>query len=246
MMNQYFFSADDFGYSPEINKAILLCLKNNDISTASLMANMEFTQEAIEIVKREGLENRIGLHFNLTEGKPLSDEIKKESKFCDIEGNFKATRKKRFFFLSESEKRAVRAELTAQLKILNEAGIKPVYIDSHNHIHEEFGIFRIVLSFSRKMNIPKIRKAKNIGTQTFTKKLYRQLINFQINAFDLARSSHFGSYIDYIAFMKTDRIKPQKTTEIMIHPFMNENNVLYDFFHNEPLMPIFNLISNLK
>ncbi len=245
-MKQYFFSADDFGYSPEINKAILLCLKNNDISTASLMANMEFTKEAIEIIRKEGLENRIGLHFNLTEGRPLSDDIKKESKFCDNEGNFNATRNERFIFLSKSEKKAVRKELMAQFKILNEAGIKPAFIDSHKHIHEEFGIFKLVLAFSREMNIPKIRKAKNIGEQTFAKKLYRQYINSQINTYSLARSSYFGSYIDYIACRKTNRIKHKKTTEIMIHPFLNEKNILYDFFHNEPLMPIFNQVNNLK
>ena len=74
-------NADDFGYSISINKAILEAFKNNIISTTTLLANMPGFDDACEIAQRENLTDKIGIHFNLSEGEPLTEPIKRIRKF---------------------------------------------------------------------------------------------------------------------------------------------------------------------
>jgi len=236
-MKEFFFNADDFGYSAEINAAIQTCFKCNFISTASLMVNMEYTSEAVGLIKKEGLELKTGLHFNLTEGKPLTDAIQKLPRFCNKEGDYITSRKSRFLFLSKAEKKAVKDELFAQIdKFKDGVGCAPIYIDSHNHIHEEWGIFKIVLHYAKSINC-KIRKTKNLGKQSPVNYIYRRIVNSIIDFHKLAHSSYFGSYDD---FKSEIRSKHQLIgiSEIMIHPKMNQDNSLFDFFTHEPILPL--------
>ena len=62
-------TADDFGYCPKRNEAIFKLLESGKISRTSLMVNVPvYSEEAAKMI-RNGFENRIGLHFNITEGK---------------------------------------------------------------------------------------------------------------------------------------------------------------------------------
>jgi glycosyltransferase involved in cell wall biosynthesis/predicted glycoside hydrolase/deacetylase ChbG (UPF0249 family) len=236
-MQEFFFNADDFGYSAEINAAIRDCFRNNYISTASLLVNMKYTSEAVGIIKEERLESKTGLHFNLTEGKPLTDAIQKLPRFCNKEGDFITSRKHRFLFLLKAEKKAVKDELLAQIdKFKAGVGCTPVYIDSHNHIHEEWGIFKIVLQYAKSANC-KIRKTKNLGKQTPVNYIYRKTLNFIIDYHKLAHSSYFGSYDDFKSEINSNH-HLAGISEIMIHPKMNQDNIIFDFFTHERLLPL--------
>ena len=64
--------ADDFGISMERNRGIIRALKSGVVTSTSVMANGDAAVEAIEMARANGLLGVVGLHLNLTEGRPLS------------------------------------------------------------------------------------------------------------------------------------------------------------------------------
>src|SRR5207253_5580574 len=84
----------------------------------------------------------IGLHFNLTEGKPLSREYKK------IQGDtFQPLYKVMMLaFMRSLSQPAIEAELHAQLDRFEEQmGYLPDHIDGHQHIHQ-FPVIRSAIA----------------------------------------------------------------------------------------------------
>ena len=87
MKNKLIINADDFGISHEVNEAITLCFNKNYINQTTIMVNMPYVDEAVELSKDNGFSDRVGLHLNLVEGKPLTERIR-DTIFCDEHGMF--------------------------------------------------------------------------------------------------------------------------------------------------------------
>ena len=68
-------NADDFGFSKSINNGIIDAYKEGLISSTTIMINMPYTCDAISKWKENSLLG-IGLHINLTQGSPISDDVK--------------------------------------------------------------------------------------------------------------------------------------------------------------------------
>ncbi|KAK3083606.1 hypothetical protein FSP39_000192 [Pinctada imbricata] len=127
-------NADDLGYSVERDKGIIECYKSGVVTSASLMVNGESAQFASHAAKEAGF--KIGLHFNITEGKPLSNESEVKS-LLNHNGSFIS---KGELFQRASEKivdlRKVRLELERQIERFEELmGYLPVHVDGHQHCH---------------------------------------------------------------------------------------------------------------
>jgi len=75
MPHQVIVNADDFGLSPCENAVILGAFQAGLISSATAMANMPAFDAACVMAQHPLLKGRIGLHFNLTYGRPLSQGI---------------------------------------------------------------------------------------------------------------------------------------------------------------------------
>ncbi|MBO5102478.1 MAG: ChbG/HpnK family deacetylase, partial [Clostridia bacterium] len=50
-------NADDFGLSPSVNKGIVEAFQQGIISSATMMMNTPYTDEAIELAKKHNLKN---------------------------------------------------------------------------------------------------------------------------------------------------------------------------------------------
>src|SRR4051794_35950963 len=70
---QSIINADDFGCNSNFNAAIVSCFEKNLINSTTIMVNMEGFEEAVKLASIHGLKNSIGLHVNLTGGRPLTD-----------------------------------------------------------------------------------------------------------------------------------------------------------------------------
>ena len=57
-------TADDFGYSPNINRAIIDCNEQKRVTELSLMVDCYGTDEAVRYIKENEVKN-VGLHFSL-------------------------------------------------------------------------------------------------------------------------------------------------------------------------------------
>ena len=210
-------NADDFGESTSVNQAILKCFNKDLISSATLICNMPGFEEACEIIKSEKLDEKIGIHFNLSEGNPLTEKIKKQKKFINEDGcmykSFKG------FTLNGEEKIAVYGELIAQLEKCIQQGINPTHIDSHHHMHHFWGIGRVIVTIANQYQVPAIRLRFNWGKLKYRKLLYSKLYNLFLTNNNKAKTKYFCE----IRSVTRELINKKVPIEVMVHPVLDEN-----------------------
>ena len=226
-------NADDFGKSKEINLAIMEAMDLNLCKDTTLLVNFEDSLHAAELAIQKNSKNNVGVHLNLAEGYPLTDDIKKEKLFCNDDGLFHYKKDKRILRLTTSEKKAIYIELRSQINLCRKYGIPISHADSHGHIHEEPGMLKIIMNIVKQEKIPFLRIAQNLAKSSSYKALYRNFCNSYISLNNLAASKYFGSTSDY--YIAKDRLKPNSVVELMIHPGTIIDNQIYDVYSKENL-----------
>ena len=232
-MRNIIINADDFGKSKDINSAIIALMDLNLCMDTTLLVNFEESEHAANMALSKNKENHVGIHFNLTEGCPLTEAIKKERRFCTDEGLFHYKKKKRIISLSKSEKKAVYEELVSQIRLCRSFGIPISHADSHNHIHEEPGLIQLFLEILKMEKIPYLRLTNNMGKTSFLNNLYRRSYNTILSCNKLAGSDYFGSTSNFKNYK--DKIGANSVIELMIHPGQIFDSEIYDVYSNENL-----------
>jgi hopanoid biosynthesis associated protein HpnK len=157
MTRKVIINADDFGLCRGVNEAVAKAHTEGVLTSSTIMVNMPCADQAVELAK--SLPNLgVGVHLNLTEGCPVSENIQVKP-LCDPQRGL-AFGAERLCFLSLFSKKvrvAIKTELSAQVEWLMNNGIKPTHLDSHKHIHTFPSIFPIVLELARRFDIPAIR-----------------------------------------------------------------------------------------
>lgn len=149
-MKQLIVNADDFGLAPSVNKAIIDCYRRRNVTSATMMVNMPGAEDAARLAKENpGL--GVGLHFSLTEGRPLS----RCPSLVDERGRFfergKLLRRIAFGAVAAAD---IEAEFAAQLEKAKALGVKLTHVDSHQHLHMSPWIFRLVYPLLEKEGVP--------------------------------------------------------------------------------------------
>ena len=214
MPRQVIVNADDFGLSPNENAVILGAFQAGVISSATAMANMPAFEAACAMARLPLLEGRIGLHFNLTYGRPLSRAIVERRTFCDSHGVFDLNLPRHSLWLSREDREAVQEELQAQWQRCVDHGVRPSHLDSHQHVHNIWPIGEIVARFAAHQGVP-VRLARNLGQNlSLPKRLFKGLLNRRLQG--LA-----GVTADYVCTPVDLRNAPAPTDgvlEIVAHP----------------------------
>lgn len=150
-------NADDFGLCDGVNKAVAQAHTDGVLTSATIMANMSAAHEAVKIAKKLPTLG-IGVHLNLTEGRPLSKDTSID-RLLDADGQFACSPAKLSLFSLAGHKirEAIRAELAAQIQWVIDNGLKPTHLDSHKHIHTFPQLFSIVCQLAGRFQIPAIR-----------------------------------------------------------------------------------------
>ena len=101
------------------------------------MANMPGFEEACHLARQFGLEARIGIHLNLSEGRPLAPRITRCPRFCDEVGAFR--KRHRVLSLSPYEREAVEEEFQAQVQACLRLEIRSgvTELESHRFISKK-------------------------------------------------------------------------------------------------------------
>jgi chitin disaccharide deacetylase len=216
-------NADDFGISADANKAIVQAFEGNRISSTTLMANMPAFDEACDVVHRAGLVGKVGVHVNLTEGRPMSKPILGCPRFCDPTGQFRS--RQTHLWLSRKEMLAVETEIDAQIGACVDRGISPTHLDSHHHVHTEWAIGAIVIAVARRYGLKAIRLTRNCGSGIgFTSKLYKWAYNYRLKRSGLAKTQYFGSIRD----VETILADGSADIEVMVHLTAERRSVHVD------------------
>jgi predicted glycoside hydrolase/deacetylase ChbG (UPF0249 family) len=146
-------NADDFGITKGVNKAIFELVDAGVVTSTSVMSNMPYFEDIIKLKNTIG----IGVHLNLTTGKPLNN-VKMVSSLVSENGEFfeLSTLLKRIWH-GQISKKAVEFELNAQIQQLFDLGIHPDHIDSHESILKYPFIIRIVKEIAKTYDIFAVR-----------------------------------------------------------------------------------------
>ena len=148
-------NADDFGLSAGVNRGILEAYAAGVVSSVSVLVNAPGWTDAVQRLRDLGPGPGVGLHVNLTMGRPVSWG----GGLCDA-------RSGRFHTLPALVARAlagrldpgdVAIECAAQLARLRTAGLVVTHLDSHRHVHVLPGVWGAVVEAARAAGVPVVR-----------------------------------------------------------------------------------------
>ena len=150
-------NADDFGLSKSISDGIIEGINGGYITSTTIMSNMEYAEYAIKQALKYNI-NCIGLHINLTVGKPIIP-------------NNNITQDNGIFYYNkdqiENEKLTYEDaynEIMAQIQKVIEYSngkIKIDHLDFHHHLVDNENIKKAAIDIARKLNIPIRNHNKN-------------------------------------------------------------------------------------
>ncbi|HKO16854.1 MAG TPA: ChbG/HpnK family deacetylase [Gemmatimonadaceae bacterium] len=126
-------NADDFGLSDGVNRGILEAFEAGALRSASVMVGMPAFAEAARAARAAGDALGTGLHFTLTNGRPLT---RCPSLVDASTGEFVSIRRLALRALSgRVQRREVEAECDAQIARCRAAGLRITHLDGHQHAH---------------------------------------------------------------------------------------------------------------
>jgi chitin disaccharide deacetylase len=215
--------ADDFGLDTPTTNGILQAFDEGLISATSLLANMPGFDEAVAAAHDRRLHGAVGVHLNLSEGKSLTDPVRRCPRLAHRDGAFCWThhfvRK-----LERDEVYAVATEWRAQIERIVAAGIRPAHLDSHHHTHTSWPFGAIAMAVAREFEIPTIRLSRTFSATPPKPhiKLYKLLYNGRLRRRGFSRMAHFGDVRDVPRALPFAR----GPIEVMTHPRLAENGDL--------------------
>lgn len=226
-------NADDFGASAAANAAIVACMTGGLVTNTTAMANMPAFEEACQLARDHRFVERVGVHMNLSEGIPLTDPIRKNRRFCDAEGRF-AYRRTGILF-SSFDRECVVTEIGAQIARCKEYGLSPVHADSHQHVHTNLALFRLLEPALRAYGIRRVRISANMHDVDPVRHAYKTLFARYVSYRGFATSHSFG---DITAFGKLAQDRLRGSCEVMVHPIVSAQGELVDATARYPLRPV--------
>jgi len=229
-------NADDFGISENVNQTILKLHRQGIVSSATIIANSNCFESAVEISKSNP-DLDIGAHlcldgpFNIGSGYhtlmdnttgqfyPKNEVIKKIKKFA----------------LDESE---IFREYCLQIEKILNCGISVSHLDHHHHLHLYFPVLKMVVKVARKYNIAYIRPQILYlhSNKSHLNSLYRRIHHGYLNSKSSTIDGYFMPAIDPDSKFEENLSRlnellsiKNRIIEIMLHP-VNDNDPETRFF----------------
>jgi chitin disaccharide deacetylase len=150
-------NADDFGLTPGVNRAIVQAHSRGIVTSSTMMANGTAFEDAVRMAQTVP-DLGIGCHVVLIDGKPVTNGkdlpsiTSQQSGVTHFRDGLKSFAVRALAGRLDSEE--IEAEVTAQIRKLQLAGITVSHVDTHKHTH----LYPVVLR-------PLLRAAKDCGVR---------------------------------------------------------------------------------
>lgn len=198
-------NADDFGLTDGVSRGILEAGARGIVTSTTLLVNRTIDPETLEALDASGI--GVGLHLNLTLGRPVTDPRRVPS-LVDDDGRF----------VKDPRAAAARAKIDeARIELGNQIdafrglmGRFPTHLDSHHHVGVHEPILGLVLDFARAISAPVRTQDAALGGKA--------------RALGVATTDHFEGDAAGEAYWSADRVLEHLralrpgVTEFMTHP----------------------------
>jgi len=221
-------NADDLGLSAAVNAGILEAHAAGSVTSASMMVHCAGWEDA---VRRGGATPslRVGLHFNLLVGAPLTGAPSLSDRRTGRYPSLQALVAKSLAGSLDADE--IAAECESQLDALSAAGFTVTHIDSHRHTHALPRIHRAVARVAARRRLPLRRPVESVRwfPGDLAGQVHRALVSgsWYVSALGAPGTRAADSFIGIclqggdgfagrIAFV-LDHL-PAGTTELIVHP----------------------------
>jgi predicted glycoside hydrolase/deacetylase ChbG (UPF0249 family) len=211
MTRRLIVNADDFGLAPGVSAGILAAHRHGIVSSTTLLATVAVDAESMRALCDSGL--GVGLHVNLTLGRPLSGG----RSLVDGDGRF----------VRDARHAAARAnavdverEVAAQIeKFESIAKRLPTHLDTHHHVGLLVPVAEVVIDAARRLGVPV--RSQNSEART------------RARSAGLRTPDHFfgesgpGAYWSLSRTLAHLRELPSGVSEFMTHPGWLDDTLSY-------------------
>jgi len=159
-MKQLIVNGDDFGIAPGVNRAIVHAHREGILCSTTMLANGGAFDEAVAAAK-ENPRLGVGVHLNLTQGRPLSDP-RTLGALLNAGGEFLGHAEPLYFrmLLGRVPESAVEQEFRAQIERVRDAGLHPTHLDGHQHVHMWPPVFHVTARLAAEYGLAGVRCAR--------------------------------------------------------------------------------------
>lgn len=233
-------NADDLGRNPEVNDAIAAMFADGLITSATLMANAPYLEDAIRKIPA-AFRRSLGVHLNITEFRPLTEHPGWQG-WVDDQGCFSlgAFRNKP---LTSRLKEAIAAEWTAQINRVRTYDLEVSHLDSHHDVHTDIRLFGVLKGLQHRLGLRKIRLAENLSTGRSGCFIKNRMWNWALRYCPPAAitTAGFTSLATFLEAVRQGRL-PHSSLEVMVHPgaphFARENRCLREPWRETLAFPV--------
>jgi predicted glycoside hydrolase/deacetylase ChbG (UPF0249 family) len=146
-------TADDYGVADCINQGILTGVREGVINTLSALINFENAPAAIIAARQEFPDLAIGIHLNITSGKPvlppgeITSLVNKDGYFYPLEDIL--------LRLNKIDLKDVEKEVRAQIELFLKTGVKPDHLSYHHNLLAMYPPFLdITMAVAKEYGLP--------------------------------------------------------------------------------------------
>ncbi|MGK9171778.1 chitin disaccharide deacetylase [Yokenella regensburgei] len=215
MSNLLIVNADDFGLSRGQNYGIIEACRHGVVLSTTALVNGAAIEHAVEL-RRLVPELGVGLHFNLTLGKPLG--VLPSLTRDGVLGKWLWEQAERGALALDE----IAEELERQYgRFLALFGGPPSHIDSHHHVHMMSDLFPLVADFAKAKDVP-IRIDREV--------VQRHALRVDgLRSTDGYSSGFYGESITaslFTALLDESLLRKDNSFEMMCHPAFVDKGVL--------------------
>jgi len=217
-------NADDFGFTPDVNRGIVDAHRHGILTATTLMANGNAFDDAVRLA-RETPSLDVGGHLVLISGRSLIPP------YAALPASVPE-------LLKALARRRIRPydELSAQVRKLLDAGLRITHLDTHKHTHlappvldavariaEEFEIRWVRRPFDFPLTgapgrVPWVKRAISRGLQVVRGRFHRVLARHGCRTTDYFAGFQVTGYLRTPELLALIRALPDGVTELMCHP----------------------------
>jgi predicted glycoside hydrolase/deacetylase ChbG (UPF0249 family) len=214
-MRQLVVNADDFGFTRDVNQGIVEAYRNGILTATTIMSNGPAFDDAVRLAK-ENPTLDIGVHLVLVGQAPFPMTVAQLTRAVLL------------------GKIRIYEELSAQVRKVLDAGLKPSHLDTHKHTHLLPKVLEAVAGISEEFKIPWVRRPFDVPLTprgvSWQKRAVSRGLRVVRSRFERVLASHGCRSTDHFAgfqitgkFDASDvaaliRSLPDGSTEFMCHP----------------------------